>query len=256
MTKAAIYIRVSTTEQAEEGYGLETQLEQCEAMAKVKRWTVTDVYSDDGISGTRAESGRPGLAALTEAIASHEVDAVIVASLDRLGRSTRLVLRIVDSMDSQGVNLVSCKESLDTSTPSGRFVLRMFASLAELERDTIVERTTAGRDARGRVDGERGGRVPMGYRRVFDEKGHAAGLLVDDDEADIVREIFAWRASGDTLRAIAAKLNDAGIVTRRGSQWHASSVKAVLDNGDKYAGGYRWQSDERWPVILADEVAS
>ena len=250
MTKAAIYTRVSTTDQAEEGYGLDAQMEQCRAMATVKGWDIAAHFSDDGISGTKSEDKRPGLAALTEAIDAGIVDAVIISSLDRLGRSTRLVLRIVDSMDSSGVDLVSCKEALDTSTPSGRFVLRMFASLAELERDNIVERTTAGRDARGRIDGEKGGRVPMGYQRILDEKGNAAGVVVDDQEADVIRDIFALRAADNSLRAIAANLKEKGVSTRRGSIWHASSVRAVLRNEDKYRGGQRGDSAERWPAIL------
>lgn len=80
-------------------------------------------------------------------------------------------------LNELGVELVSCKESLDTSSPAGRFVLTMFAALAQLERDNIVQRTTDGRNQRGRIDGERGGRVPMEYKRVF-ENGKATGEVI------------------------------------------------------------------------------
>jgi site-specific DNA recombinase len=244
--KTAIYLRVSTNEQVLEGYGLDAQRSKCLAMAEVKGWEIISEFVDEGISGTKDESGRPGLASLLDAIEAEEVNSVIVSSIDRLGRSTRLVLRMVDNLNGSGVDLVSCKESLDTTTATGRFVLRMFASLAELERDNIVERTTEGRDARGRIDGDRGGRLPMGYERT--EKG----VIIVEYEAAIVREIFSARKRGLTLVKIAEMLNDRDIMTRRGGMWHASSVRQVLLNDDKYQGGFRGESKERWPVILED----
>ena len=252
--RAAIYLRVSTDDQAKEGYGLEAQLTKCEAMATVKGWEITGVYRDEGISGTKDESGRPGLAALIHSINAQEVDALIVYALDRIGRSTKLVLRIVEAFDAGGVELVSCKESLDTSTASGRFVLRMFASLAELERDSIVERTTSGRNQRGKMDGEKGGRVPMGYVRTF-ENGKAVGVEVDEERAALVRLIFAERGRGQTLEDIAASLNADGHTTARGGQWHASSVRVILANEENYRGGARGESSYRWPVILTVDGA-
>jgi len=242
---AAIYLRVSTEEQANDGYGLDVQREKCLAMATVKDWLVVAEFADDGVSGTKDESERDGLNQLVESACAGDIDAVIVSSLDRLGRNTRLVLRLVERLNECGVVIVSCKESLDTETAAGRFVLRMFASLAELERDNIVERTTAGRNARGMVDGERGGRLPYGYVRT------ETVIEVDQVKADVVRRVFAERSDGETLTAIADGLNDDGIVSPRGAQWYASSVRSVLQNEVAYNGGQRWQSEVRWPVILA-----
>ena len=245
--KTAIYLRVSTTEQVLDGYGLEAQRTRCLAMITVKGWDRPIEFSDDGISGTKDETERPGLAALLAAIQAGEVNSVIVSSIDRLGRSTALVLRMVERMEAGGADLVSCKESLDTTTATGRFVLRMFASLAELDRDSIVERTTGGRDERGKKDGEKGGRVPMGYVR------NAEGLEVDQYQAAIVRDIFKMRSEGMTLVQIADTLNSEQTPTSRsGGQWYASSVREVLGNADKYRGGMRGQSAERWPVILEE----
>lgn len=250
-TKAAIYLRVSTDEQVN-GYGLDVQRQRCEAMAIVKGWTVTAVYSDEGLSGTLDATKRPGLAAMLDAACNGEVDAVIVLSLDRLARKTLLVLDIVGRLDGCAVELVSVKESLDTSTPSGRFALTMFAAIAQLERDTIVQRTTDGRNARGAVDGERGGSVPMGYRRERNDTGAAVGVSIVDSEAETVRTIFSLRAGGASLRTIAACLNDDGIPARKGGRWYASAVKEVLSNEAEYRGGRRGASDETWPVILND----
>jgi site-specific DNA recombinase len=242
--KPAIYLRVSTTEQATEGYGLDAQRFKCLAMVAVKGWGEPVEYSDEGLSGTLDETQRPGLAALLEAIATGAVNAVIVAGIDRLGRSTALVLRMVERMEAGGSDLVSCKESLDTSTAAGRFVLRMFASLAELDRDNIVSRTTDGRNERGKIDGERGGRVPFGYRRT------TAGIVIDPGEAVTVRTIFELKATGASLRKIAAALNEAGITSSRGTQWYASSVREVLGNETQYKGGQRGGSPEHWLAIL------
>lgn len=249
-TQAALYLRVSTDEQVTQ-YGLDVQLARCEAMATVKGWVPSCVFTDEGISGTKDATARPGLAALLAAVDAGEVNAVIVYALDRLGRSTRLVLELVDRLAATGAQLVSCKESLDTSTPAGQFVLTIFAGLAQLERDTIVARTTDGRNARGKVDGEKGGRLPMGYARQL-VAGKATGeVFTVDGEAALVRRIFALRSAGATLTQIANELNGAGIKTRRGGQWHASSVREVLLNEADYRGGRRNGSGRQWPVILA-----
>ena len=249
--KAAIYLRVSTDEQVN-GYGLDVQRTRCEAMAIVKGWEVAAVYSDEGISGTLDAGRRPGLAALLAAACSGDVQAVIVLSLDRLARKTLLVLDLVDRLDKCGVELVSVKENLDTSTPAGRFTLTILAGLTQLERDVIVARTTDGRNARGKIDGEMGGSIPLGYERIRDATGKAAGVCIFDYQAETVRMIFSQRAGGASLRAIAQTLNEQEIPARKGGKWYASAVKEVLSNEAEYRGGKRGASDETWPAILAD----
>lgn len=241
--KPAYYLRVSTTEQALDGYGLASQRAKCDAMATIKGWNGAIEYADEGISGTKDETERPGLSALLDAVASGAVNAVIVSSLDRLGRAAGLVLRIVEMVETGGAALVSCKESLDTSTPSGRFALTIFAAIAQLDRENIVERTTAGRNERGKIDGEKGGRLPLGYVR-------AETVAIDHDAAATVKRIFALRAGKATLTAIANELNATATSTRHGQQWYASTVREVLRNEDKYRGATRGESSERWPAIL------
>lgn len=242
--KAAIYVRVSTEGQVIHGHGLDVQLTRCRAQAVVKGWEVTAVYKDEGISGTAVEGNRPGLSSAIDDACSGKVNAIIISSLDRLGRNTRLVLRLVDRFTQCGVSLVSCQETLDTSTPAGKFVLTMFAALAQLERDNIVERTTAGRNARGAIDGEKGGRVPYGYDRT------AVGIAINHDHANVVRLMFDMRKRGHSLRAIAKELNENGHLSSRGREWTGSSVRWVLANEDKYKGGQRNESDCTWPVII------
>lgn len=241
--RAALYVRVSTDEQAE-AYGLDVQRARCSAAAAAKGWAVVRTYTDAGISGTLPAADRPGLAALLADAAAGLIDHVIVLALDRLARRTSLALQLIEQLAAAGVSLTSCKEALDTATPAGQFVLTMFAALAQLERDTIVERTTAGRNQRGLADGERGGRLPYGYVRVD-------GVAVDEQRAALVRGMFADRAAGLTLRAIAARLNSEGARTARGAAWGPSEVKRVLDHEAAYRGGLRGMSStHRWPAIL------
>ncbi|GMQ78864.1 MAG: hypothetical protein BMS9Abin02_1405 [Anaerolineae bacterium] len=250
MIKAAIYTKVSAEDQAKEAAGLKMQREACLAMAKAKGWTVAAEFSD-GPSSAKRDVNRTGLAAFLEAACSGDIGAVIIPSLDSLGRSIHRVFKLIDYIDACGVIIVSCKEALDTETATGSFVLRTFASLAKLDREALVGTATRGRDARGRLDGERGGQMPMGYKRMFDEKGVSCGVAVNEDGAETVRYVFALRSRGSSLQAIADRLNDLGVKTSRGKQWHASSVKVLLDNEGKYRGGRRWESSCRWPAILA-----
>jgi len=224
-------------------------------MAAVKGWPVTAEYEDAALSGAKDADERPGLAALLAAVETCQVQAVIIGSLDRLGRTVEIILRTVRDMATAGVALVSCREQFDTSTPAGRLTLGIFASLAEYERDLITERTTGGREQRGQYDGERGALTPMGYRRAYtlqDDGKRISHIEIDQAGADLVRRIFARRDDGLTLRAIAGVLNADGVPNPKGGKrWEAATVKAILDNRPYYTGGARGDSATAWPTILA-----
>jgi site-specific DNA recombinase len=243
--RIGIYLRVSTDDQAEHGYGGDVQLQQCKAMAMVKSGDVVGIYDDAGISGTKGESKRPELARMMKDIRAGRLDMVIIAALDRLGRNTRIILDLVERMSDEGVEIVSCRESLDTSTPTGKFVLTMFAALAQLDRDNIVKRTTEGRDARGKHDGEKGGNVPLGYFRIDQ------GVVIEPRQAALVRRIFVMRGEPSSLGDIAAVLNSEGVPTpRNGLAWYSSTVREVLTHEATYRGGKRGESEASWPVLL------
>ena len=246
--KAVIYTRIRAEEQDISGFGLDEQLAICLAAAAAKGWMVAAEFSD---GRNEAENEMPpGLTQFLAAACDVDVGAVIIASLASVGESAHRVLKHLDQLNKCGVIIVSCEEKLDTETPSGRFALKMIGALAGLNSDNVVERTSKGRDARGRIDGERGGQLPMGYKRVFNDAGISLGVEIDDTAAETVRYMFVLRSMGNSLPAIAGKLNDLGVATSRGKQWHASSVKIVLDNEDKYRGGRRWKSSYAWPRIL------
>lgn len=248
--RAVIYLRVSSDEQAD-GYGIDVQRERCRGMAAAKGAAIVAEYVDV-LSGTLPADARPGMAAALAAVDDGAANMLIVYALDRVGRATAVVLDIVERLRCRGAAVVSCREALDTTTPAGQFVLTMFAALAQLERDNIVERLAHGRAQRARRDGDGGGRVPFGYRR------DAGRLVVDDDAAAIVRRIFAERrAKGGTLASIADALNGDGISTPKGgTAWRPSTVAAVLANVDAYRGGRRGTSPVDWPVIIAPRYAA
>ena len=146
--------------------------------------------------------------------------------------------------DVDGAALVSCKESLDTTTPQGLFVVTLFAGLAELERELIVGRRRAALHAHDLRDGETGGRLPYAYIRTPE------GIAVDETTAPVARQIITWRRRGATLRAIAYQLNTEGTPPPIGRKWWASSVREILLNEPAYRGGKRGASDLRWPKVI------
>ena len=241
--RAAIYTRVSSEDQVSDGFGLEVQYEQCVNYAKLYELEIVLEFSDPGISGTKDADERPGLRAAIQAASNREYDVLILPALDRLARRGSLGLKLYDEFERLNVAIAAVRERLDTSTPTGRLMRTFFLALAEFERDLIVERTTAGRNARGRKDGERGGRLPMGYVR-------ASGIQIDQGAANIVRAMFALRDKDLSFREIARYLNNAEIKTMRGKTWHASSVREVLLNRMVYQGSLRGESEIAWPRIL------
>lgn len=246
----AAYLRVSTDEQRESGLGIAAQRSRVLGMAAAKGWPEPVEYADEGVSGTKEAKDRPALAHLLADVRAGKLDAVIVLSLDRLGRRTQIVLSLVEQLDAAGVKLISCKEGLDASSPQGAFVLTMFAALAQLERDMIAQRT---RDALAELDrttGDPGGRLPYGYVRT------ANGVRVDRQAAATVRRIFEWHRRGVSMNRAALRLRESGMPSPRGATWHHTSVREILKNRAAYLGGKRGASERRWPAILgtrADE---
>lgn len=233
ITRVCGYIRVSTTEQAEHGHGLSAQETQVKAQAIAKGWTEPVIFKDEGISGTKDVLQRPGLTALMKALEAGEYDAVIVPALDRLGRTTKLVLNLIDTFSSLNVEFVSCREQFDTSTAMGKAMLSFVAVLSQLERDLTAERTSAALQELKRQNKYAGGRIPYGYTREAVEM-----MVIDADAAEVIRYIFSLRMQNKlSMDKIAQRLNRESVGTSKGAvKWYASSVKAILDNREIYEG--------------------
>lgn len=248
-SRVVAYYRVSSEEQAISGLGLDAQRAKCQGMAAAKGWNLVNEYSDEGISGGKPPRRRPGLAGLLDDVRAGQVDAVIVAALDRLARDAEFTLTFERELRERGVALLSCRETFDTSTAVGKMFLTMLAAVGEFERNVGAERTKAALGQLGKTTGDKGGKVPYGYARAG-ENGDAL-VEVDGHAAPVVRRIFQHRADGWTLREIADALNADQVMTpRKGNRWHPSSVMDVLGNEDAYRGGRRADSPVNWPPIL------
>jgi DNA invertase Pin-like site-specific DNA recombinase len=135
--RVAIYARVSTSDQ-----NPRMQVEELRVLASQRGWNVVGEYVDQAVSGSKDR--RPELDRLMVEIHKGRVDAVAVWKLDRFSRSLRHLITTLDEFRVRGVDFVSLHDSIDTSTPTGRFTFSVIAAVAELERDTIRERTRAG----------------------------------------------------------------------------------------------------------------
>ena len=225
----ALYIRVSTDKQANEGYSLDAQREKLLAYCTAQGWAAADahVYLDAGISAKSTD--RPEYQRMLQAVAAGDVRRIVAVKLDRLSRNTRDFLGLLDYCDEHACGIVSIAESFDTSTPVGRAVVTVLMAFAELERSQIADRMQSGRDEKARQGERNGAPVPYGYTYTGGQ------WAAQPEQAATVRRIFAEFNRGASLRGIAAMLNNAGVPAPRGRAWYPAQVSYILDNG-LYAG--------------------
>lgn len=183
MKRAVLYARVSTPDQH-----LETQLYDLRKLAAQRGFEVVREYTDRGISGSKAK--RPGLDAMMADARRGEFSVVLVAAFDRIARSTKNFLEVVDDLHELGIEFVSAREAIDTSGPMGRMFITMVGSIAELERSLIVERIKAGM-RRARLEGQRLGRAPLAIDREALVRDRLAGMSL----TSVARKYGVSRAS-------------------------------------------------------------
>lgn len=234
----ALYIRVSTEKQADEGFSLDAQKARLAAYCEAQQWFVcpSHIYVDAGISG-KSTVGRESFNAMMKAAKDGSITRIVAIKLDRIARNTKDFLSIADTLQSYGCDLVLIKESFDTSTPQGKFFITMTAAMAELEAATITERVMTGKGEKANQGGYNGSACPLGYTY---ENGQFA---IDTNQAVTVRDIFASFINGQSMASIAAALNAGNVKTAKGGQWYTSTVKYVLTNGF-YAGLAQWGETE------------
>lgn len=227
MKKIAIYIRVSTARQDQEGYSIPLQKERLFAYCKAKGWVVAGLFVDPGHSGSTLD--RPGMVALIEGVEAGKFDAVLVYKLDRLSRSQKDTLYLIeDIFMANNTDFVSMQESFDTGSIYGRAMLGVLSVFAQMERETITERTLMGRTGRaekGYFHG--GGTSPIGYDYIDGE------LVINKEESRQVQTVYNLYASGFSVTEITRRMD--GYKTKHGDWSHTSTVGNVLDN-PLYAG--------------------
>ncbi len=202
----AAYVRVSTEEQVASGAGLEAQRNAITTECDRRGWTITSWHADEGISGGKDIERRPALIAALEAIEAGTAT-LMVAKSDRLARSLRTLLKVIDRVQDVGGEIASVDGTIDTSSAAGRFQTQVMGGVAELERGLISDRTKAALAVK-RSQGVRLGRpitVPT----------------------SIAERITTERASGSTWQAIADRLNADEVPTGQRGRWWPATVQRI-----------------------------
>jgi site-specific DNA recombinase len=240
MAETGIYVRVSTEEQAQEGFSIRAQEQKLKDYARIKDWQIYKISADEGISGKDIK-GRPAVKELIADVEAGNVKNVLVFKIDRLTRSTADLIYLVDTFNKYNCAFHSLLESIDTHTASGRMFLKIIGIFAEFERENIIERTKVGVERK----------VKEGYSLCtaqasygYDRKKGERIQVINEEEAAIVREIFDMFVSGgETLTNIARLLNLRGIKTKGDKTWDSTKVRRLLKNPN-YIGNVRHHMDD------------
>jgi site-specific DNA recombinase len=240
--KAVAYLRVSTKEQAQEGYSIAAQQDACTRFIKGKGWELVDVYSDRGESARTAD--RPQFQLLMRNIAEDSsIRFLVIHKLDRLARSIRDYAAVRDLLDKAGVQLVSVTEGLE-ATASGKMVEGMLAVVAEWYSNNLSTEIRKGQTQKLR-EGVWPNLAPIGYRNIRLEpapgqrRGRAA--IVPDEKAPLVRQAFELYAAGEwPLTALAEEMYRRGLRNRRGGRVSRSRLHEMLSN-PAYIGKIPWK---------------
>lgn len=221
--KAAIYIRVSTDMQAEEGFSIEGQRTRLDSFITSQDWTVYDYYIDEGKSAK--DLNRPDMQRMLKDMESGLFDVVVVYKLDRLTRSVADLHGLLKRFDQYNVKFKSSTEVFETTTAMGRFFITLVGAMAEWERETISERVRFGIEQMV-IEGRRpGGVMPYGYTNEAE---------IIPEEAELIRYARELYMSGMGYQSVAVRMNREG-KHRRGQDWTAATVSYTLEN-PFYAG--------------------
>lgn len=222
--RVALYIRVSSQEQATEGYSIGEQTERLKKYAEAMDWEIYKIYVDPGYSGGNTD--RPGLNDLIRDVETGDIDKVVVYKLDRLSRSQLDTLYLIEKVFlANNTDFVSMSENFDTSTPFGRAMIGILAVFAQLEREQIKERMNMGKHARAKEGKWNGGSEPIGY----DYDIASEQLIINEYEKMQLLEIVELFLNGTTLRGIEKITLDKGYKHKHGV-WTPKAIKRCLRN--------------------------
>lgn len=223
MNKVAIYIRVSTMSQMEEGYSIDEQKAKLESYCSIKDWNIYKVYTDGGFSGSTTE--RPALEQLIKDAQSKLFDTVLVYKLDRLSRSQKDTLYLIEDIFlKNNIEFVSLLENFDTSTPFGRAVIGLLSVFAQLEREQIKERMQLGKLGRAKS-----GKSMMWSKTSYgyDYDKETGSLTVNEYEALAVKEIYSSYLAGMSITKLRDKINKE---YPKQPVWSYRTIRGILAN--------------------------
>ena len=244
----AIYCRVSTEEQSENGYSIDEQERLLEEWCKKMGYVIYKCYSDRGISGKNIKD-RPALKELLSDAKAGKFDMVISWKINRVSRKLEDVLKIVNLLEKNNITFKSYSEPFESDTPAGRMQFQMMALIGEFERGTIAQNVKMGMIAKAKSGNWCGGRV-LGYDLVpnnspEEEKKGKNKLEINEKEAEIVRFIFNEYSKGKGYKAITNKMNKLGYKTKKGNNFSVGSIRDILTN-PVYIGEIRYNVRQNW----------
>lgn len=247
MKNVVAYIRVSTDGQlGDDKFGLEVQKEQIKDFCKKNDMNIVNWYSDEGESGAKY---RPGFDEIIYGdVTNPPYEAVVVAKSDRVARDINIYFYYQGALLRKNIELISITEDFGQFGVFANMLKAFTLTCAEMERENINRRTSAGRTVKSSQGGYSGGRVPFGYK-VQEHK-----FIVDKEQAKIVQYIFKMKSEGYKFREIVDTLNSKGYKNKSGSNWSISSVQTILNNEKTYRGYYKygdmdWVKGKHEPIL-------
>lgn len=223
MNKVALYVRVSTTSQLEEGYSIDEQKAKLESYCDIKDWHVYKIYTDGGFSGSTTD--RPALEQLVQDAQSKLFDTVLVYKLDRLSRSQKDTLYLIEDVFlKNNIEFVSLLENFDTSTPFGRAVIGLLSVFAQLEREQIKERMQLGKLGRAK-SGKSMMWAKTSYGYNYDKE--TGSMTVNEYEALVVKEIYTLYLAGMSITKLRDKINEK---YPKQPAWSYRTIRGMLAN--------------------------
>ena len=252
MKNVVAYIRVSTDGQTgEDKFGLDVQREQIEEYCRKNDMNIVRWFSDEGESGAKY---RPGFDEIVYGeVNNPPYEAVVVAKSDRVARDINIYFYYQGALLRKGIELISICEDFGQFGVFAGMLKAFTLTCAEMERDNINKRTSAGRAVKASRGGYSGGRAPMGY----EVRGGA--LCINEKAAAVVRRVFELRDGGVTLNGIVDSLNKDGYTTRNGKPFVISTVQSIVNNRKTYEGFYRYGKNKEWvkgqhePILHPEE---
>ena len=233
---AAVYIRVSTEDQAREGFSLGEQKEKLLQLCAFKGYEVFKIYEDAGISAKDMKN-RPQFQQMIEDMKNGLINYIVAYKLDRVTRSVRDLEVLISTLEKYHCYLICDRDDVNTSTANGRFFVRMLTVLSQLEIEIVSERTKFGLNGAIKA-GHIPGKCPLGYYRAPDKT-----LKIDNATKDIVLRIFELYLEGKSYQTIANILNQEKVLYPQVKKWIDSSVNRIINN-KIYMGDYeRYKND-------------
>lgn len=241
-----IYIRVSTEEQVNDGFSIHAQKEKLTKYAEINDWKIIDYYIDNGISGKNLEE-RPEITRLLGDIEKGKINNVLIYKLDRLTRSMKDLIYLIDFFESNECTFSSQTEKIDTSNAVGRMFVKIIGIFAEFERENLAERVAFGYEQKTREGNYTNTNGVYGYNYLVGEKR----LIVNTEEKKLVNRIFDLYINGKSYFKIANLFNKEKIPTKRGGHWAASTIKSIINN-PLYIGKVRYSVKNKNKFFIAN----